>query len=600
MILTDEQIIKLLQEPRNGKSITSGAFLQKHHKYHVTGENYTELVSQVEGYESNADYLNVKKQIAKPATILITSVIIDNLNRWTNAQGTVKKCDFKDPDKNDEFQKVLDQIWNGKSFEDFIQSFVKEAIYTEFNGFALVTKPQLDLENKVYIREGIAKEYEGGNLDPYIIFISISDVKDYFLTGDKVEYLIIKLDDQNKRFRVIDDARDMIVSIEDKSSKTFFAESDIPNELGYVPARMISSINENILNSQVKTSPINHILPALDRYFSCDCDLRMQYIKHLYPKLAIVTRECTSCNGSGKVSSTIPEYKDDKEVVIDCNTCHGTGREIPISRDGVIGIPMYLIPGDSPYPGSPATYITPEVESLKTAAEDLKQQRLDILYAGTGDKNIVAESLNTATENIINSRSLEDRIAEISRMVEQFEIFLKTAVKELHKDFASIEDFEIIVKYGKKIALKNETDLQSEIKDAKSSGMNMSYVQGLQTDLIYVKYKNNKNELERQLLLNDIEPFAGYSIEEVLKMEKYVSDKDLKLKINFESLVDQLENSEPLETIAVGEGYKKRVNVIKEKLYALIPKEEKKEEEQPEEIEVGERFEKPINVKYVK
>lgn len=573
MVLNDQEIVKLLKEPRNKANIAYGATLQKNHKYHVTGENYEDLVRRVEGYESSADYENVKKQVAKPATILLTSVIIDNLNRWTNAQGTVKKCDFKDPKKNEDFIEVLNQVWNGKSFDDFINTFYKEAIFTEFNGFALITKPVRDEESKVIIREGVPKPDDGKNLDPYMIFIAITDVHDYYLTGDKVEYLIIKLDKENKKYRVIDDNRDIILNFTNDGMETV---SVINNEIGYVPARMISNINENILNNQVKTSPINHIIPALDRYFSCDCDLRMQYIKHCYPKMAIVTRECVTCGAKGYIM----EYRDDEETKVTCNTCNGTGREIPISRDGVIGIPQYLMQGDSPYPGSPASYITPEVESLKTAAEDLKQQKLDIIYAGTGDKNIVAESLNTATENIINSRSLEDRIAEISTMVEQFEVFLKQSIKDMHKDFQASE-VDIVVKYGKKIALKSENELLTEIKEAKDSGMNFIYIQALQSELIYVRYKNNKDELERQLLLNDIEPFAGYSIDEVLKMKEYISKDDLKLKVNFESLVDQLENTQPVQDIGVGEGYKKRVNMIKEELYKLLPDET--EEKEPEE-----------------
>ena len=568
MVLSYEDISKLLKEPRNNKSIASGIALQNNHKHHITGEGYKSLIYKVEGYESNEDYSNVKLQIAKPATILITSIIIDNLNRWTNAQGTIKKVEFKDnPKKNQEFQLVLNQVWNNKSFDDFINTFVKEAIYTEFNGFILVTKPSVDPENKTMNREGIIKPYDGGNLDPYMIFIALEDVHDYYLSGNKVEYLIIKLDKEKKKYRVIDDQKDMVIEYANEKADI---TSEIPG-IGYVPARMLSDINENILNNQVKTSPVNHVIPSLDRYMSCDCDLRMQYIKHLYPKLAIVSKDCPDCSSTGKVHDP---YNDD--LVIACHTCKGMGKIIPVSRDGVIGLPDHLVSGDIPYPGTPATYIDMETDSLRLAAEDLEKQRIDIIYAGTGDKNIIAESLNTATENIINSRSLEDRIAEISTMIEQLEIFLKTAIKDLHNDFSGIKDYEITVKYGKKIALKNENELLTEIKEAKNSGMNMSYIQGLQVDLIYTKYKNNKIELERQLLLNDIEPFAGYTIDEVLKMKEYIDPRDLRLKINFESLIDQLEKTLAIQNMnQSGEGYKMKINQIKEQLYGMLPETEK-------------------------
>lgn len=580
MKLTDVEILKLLNEPRNEDAIARGASLQKQHKIHITGDGtgYLSIIKKVEGYESNEDYLNVKKQIAKPSTILITSTIIDNLNRWTSAQGTVKKVDFKDPEKNKNFELVLDKVWNNNSFDNFINSFYKEAIYQQFNGFMVVTKPKVNIEEGVQIKEGVIKQYDPAKaLDPYLIFISISDIKDYYLTGDKVEYLIIKLDKENKKYRVIDDAFDRVVNYGDGE---FTNESEpIPNKLGYVPARKITNIDESLLDCQVKTSPINHIIPALDRYLSCDCDARMQMIKHNYPKLAIVTRECLQCSGSGKILDT-QTYNDAIEHFIICNTCNGSGKEIPISRDGVIGLPSSLLDGDTPYPGAPATYITPDIESLKLALEDLEKQRKDILYAGTGDKTLIQENLQTATENMINSRSLEDRIAEISRMTEEFETFLKKAIKEMHEDFAVISDYSIVVKYGKKISLKGEAEILSEIKQSKENGMNRTFIQSLYLDLIYIKNKNNENELKRQILLNDIEPFAGYTVDEILKFKEFISDRDLKLKINFEALIDRFESEQdtPVEFLYSSETYKKDIQVIKEKLYTYVDEIETKEE----------------------
>ena len=586
MILNESKISELLQKPLNRESITRGAKLQADHKIHITGEGYLSRVQLVEGYESQTDYENVKRQVAKPATILITSTIIDNLNRWTSAQGTVKKADFRNPEKDKQFQEILNKVWNGKSYEDFVNSFQKEAIYTEFNGFVGVTKPQIKVDamgQGFAISEGIEKKIEvdaEGNstkpLDPYMIFISISDIHDYFLTGDKVEYLIIRLE-KNKKYRVIDDAFDRIVTIDGKT----YSENKIPNELGYVPFRKVTNINEKILNNQVKTSPINHLLPALDRYFSCDADLRMQFIRHNYPKLAIVVTPCTTCGGNAQLGQYGSGYVYEDEVKLKCRDCDGTGKRIPVSRAGVIGIPQYLKQGDTAYPGSPASYVTPETESLKLAVEDLQKQKESILYAGTGDKSLVSEDIRTATENMINSRSLEDRISEISTMIEEFEVFIKKAIKDSHKDFASIEDYEISVKYGKKITLKDEASILKEIQEAKKAGMNFTYIHSLQTDLIFARYKNNTTELERQLLLNDIEPFAGYTIDELMKLEKYIEDRDLQLKVNFESLVDQFESSQPVQMFMVGSEYKARVTAIKEKLYEFLPKEEPEEPIEP-------------------
>ena len=561
MILIDNQILELLEKPRSLEDNQAGVTLQNNHKLHITGEGYLKKVKKVQGYESANDF-SIREQIAQPSTIQITSIILDNLNRWLTAQGTVKRVDFKDDKKNKDFQAVLDQVWQGKSFDHFIRTFYKDGIYTEFNGFALVTKPKR-IDSNYIDREGIIQRSNGESLNPYLIFISASEVHDYFLSGDKVEYLIIKLDKDGKQFRIIDDAKDVIINY-DKSKKRYAIEGEeVINTLGYVPARKLTTLNKYLLNNQVKTSPIDHIIPALDRYFSSDADLRMQFIKHNYPKLAIVMTECNRCDGTG-------DYLNDKDEKVSCPTCMGSGKVIPIGRDGVIGLPQYLESGETAFPGAPATYITPDTESLRLGLEDLEKQRLDILYSGTGDKNLIIEGLNTATENLINSRSLEDRIAEISMMVEEVEKFLKKAIKEMHNDFAAITEYSITVNYGRRISVKGEAELSDEIRRAKENAMPMSYVQALQKDLIYAKYKNNDREMQRQVMLLDIEPFAGYSIKELKEIEERLNADDFDLKANFDSVLDQWESQNILIEYKANLPYKQRVNAIKEELNVLL------------------------------
>ena len=49
------------------------------------------------------------------------------------------------------------------------------------------------------LRDGVIEPMKDGNLDPYIIFIANSDVYDFYITGDEVEYIVIKLDDDSYR-----------------------------------------------------------------------------------------------------------------------------------------------------------------------------------------------------------------------------------------------------------------------------------------------------------------------------------------------------------------------------------------------------------------
>ena len=561
MILTNEQIVNLLKKPLNADSISKGVSLQKDHKVHVTGENFDSILKKLSGYESGNDF-SIKKQISKPATIQITSIILDNLNRWTSAQGTVKRVDFRSDKKNKQFQEVLNQVWNNQSLNEFIKTFYKEAIYTEFNGFVIVTKPK-KIEGGLIEKNGIVQHQTKDNLDPYLIFISASDVYDQLTTGDKTEYIIIKLADDkngNQQFRVIDDAFDRVITW----NKDKIVENiELKNEIGYVPARKIIGINKYLLNDQVKTSPIDHIIPALDRYLSSDIDTRMQFIRHNYPKLAIVMKDCVA-------DGCVEGYTHDNDTKLKCTTCQGSGKVIPISRDGVIGLPEYLRDGDTAFPGAPASYITPDTDSLRLAIEDLVAQRKDIIYSGTGDKGLISESLNTATENMINSRSLEDRISEIATEVENFETFIIQTIKDMHSDFKNISEYVINIHYGRRISIKSENELSDEIKRAKDNALPNSFIQSLQRDLIYAKYKNNNEELNRQLLLSDAEPLAAYTIKELLDMREYISEIDLQLKANYDTIVDQWEENNNILTYAPNKTYNQRVIALRNEFYEIL------------------------------
>ncbi len=565
-MLDKEQIKEKITNPVSKADLEAGIVNQNKHKLHITGQGYNDNLRQLKGFEAKADY-NARVQLTDPATIRLTAIILDNLNRWATNQGTVRAIKWKQKEQGKEFKKVLDQVWRGNSLEDFISTFYKEAIYQEMEGFLLVTKPQI-IDNKTILREGVEIPWDGKALDPYLIFIAAEDVKDFNGIGDKLEYIIIKLgDDHNgkKMYRVIDEGQDIIV-VDNKDSIGILSE--VKNELGYVPAIQISNIAKSLRNDKVKTSPINHVLSDLNRYMKKDSDLIIQMVRHMYPKLAAVVTACKQCNGDG--------YNiEDIDTKIKCPDCNGTGKIIPISRDGIMGIPQYLGEGHTAYPGSPASYITPDNDSLTTAINDLTKLGLDILYSATGDKNLIVEGLETATENLINFKGLEDRIAEIIPMVESREEFIIKTVAKMHVDF--VNGFEgVAVRYGRRLTVRGESQILTEIEGAKTAGMPISHVEALQKELIYTKYKNNNVELNRQLLLCDVEPLNGYTVEEVLDIVSHVDPVTIRMKFNFNELIDNFEAKHgPIQSYKPDMDWKPRVDnitkILKKDEILLIP-----------------------------
>ena len=560
-MLSKERIEELIKNPVSRKYLDAGIRIQNEHKVHITGDGYGDQLNQIKGFESADDH-KVRVQLTKPGTVQLCAIILDNLNRWATNQGTVKLTTFKQTKQAEEFQKVLSHVWRGSSMEDFIGTFYKEAIYQEMEGFLLITKPIVVKD--MQIREGVEKPYTGESLDPYILFYAAEDVYDFNSIGDDLEYLILDYGDEDgtKFYRIIDDTLDSLVKYVD--DKEVVIISQLEHGLDYVPAIQISNITKGLKTDKVKTSPIDHVIPALFRYMQKDSDLIIQTVRHMYPKLASVTTECKMCGGDGKIWQGV----GDNSTEIKCADCNGTGKVIPISRDGVLGMPQYIDEGKTPYPGSPASYITPDNASLEVAIQDLKDLAKDIMYSATGDKNMIAETMNTATENLINFKGLEDRIAEIISMVESREEFLIKTIAAMHNDFR--EGFKgVSIRYGRRLVLRGESEIALEIKAAKDSGMPTSHIEALQKELIYSRYKNNPGELERQQLLADVEPLNGYDVSEIKDIVQFVSKDDLEIKYNFSRLVDLLENKQPIQLMYVGQDWKKRVNAIYEELKKL-------------------------------
>lgn len=563
-MLDIEQIKEKIKNPVSESDLRDGISIQNKHKVHITGEGFS--LKQLVGFESKGDY-DIRKQLTEPATMQICALILDNLNRWVTNPGTVKIVKFKQENQTKDFKAVLDQIWRGDSLENFIRTFYKEAIYQEMEGFLLITKPFID--GGVQIREGVELKYEGNALDPYVIFIAAEDVHDFNSIGDSLEYLIIKQDEVEgkKIYRVIDDTQDTIVVFDKQQDTVTVAEDgEAIHGLDYTPAIQISSITKKLDNDKIKTSPIDHVIPALSRYMQKDSDLIIQMVRHMYPKLASVTTQCLMCDGQGYYYPTTGDIK----TKVKCNECNGTGKTIPITRDGVLGMPQYIDDGKTPYPGSPASYITPDNASLQIAIDDLKNLAQDIMYSATGDKNIVAESLNTATENLINYKGLEDRISEIIEMVESREEFIVETVARMHLDFQN--GFEgVSVRYGRRLSIRGENEIMTEIGAAKDSGMPSSHIEALQKELIYARYKNNKTELERQQLLADLEPLNGYTVKDVSDIKEFVSVDDLQLKYNFNTVVDTFEATHGLIHEYMKETeWKKRISGIREKFDEIL------------------------------
>jgi len=575
MILSNEEVLELCVNPASNDAIIASRALQLSFKKHITGESYVSIIKELSGYTSK-EKKQLERLLAKSPTIELTKIVIDELSRWKNAQGTNKRFYFKNKELEKDFVKTLDQVWKGDSANYFIKGFFSEALFTEFAGFIFVDKPLIkkrgDIE--VIIRENKEFKRSKDELDPYWIFISIEDVIDFKCSNDTVEYLIWKVGERDRKgnftpnsnpnnpievYRCVDESLDRLVDVKKNRGKVKNAVtiiSEISNELKYVPARQISTVKKTITIDESRTNHIDQLLPQLDRYIEKDIQLIKREVLHNFPKLSVIGVKCSYCGGTGVIDDN-----DEKKV---CPRCLGSGKLNPFNEDGVIFLPQALEEGKSAYPGSPAAYVTPDIDSLEFAKERLADLRDAIIFAGTGNKNLVTERLQTATETITNAKTLEDRIGDILDNIEAVETFLVDTTAKKHNKFAgSYENCHI--RYGRKLNLRDEETILKEIKLSKESGMPESHIENLQKELIASRYRNSPEDLKRNLLLADIEPLCSYSIAEIRNFAEQIDSSILSLKVNFNERVDTFEAEHGAITDYKPDfDYDKRVNEIRQ------------------------------------
>jgi len=557
MRISDDKAIEICKERPNSSVVASCISTQNDVKRHVDGTGYEAILKQVDGRET-LQQAKIRKQMSKPATIPITKIIIDELNRWTNAQGTEKVYHFDKRDKGKDFLKdVLSNVWHGKSMSDFVNTDLKESLDTEFNGFYVVTKGKRVIEgNQAYEhRDGVIVAVDDNDpYLPYIIFVSIDDTLDFLKSGDKIEYLVYHFGDRVdvdngketivKQYRFLDDGYSRI--IENKDDEWAIVETEgfapIPNDLGYVPAVQVSNSKMFVHTDGVMKSQLSFLVPMLDRYLEKDSELIQAEVLHAFPKHWMTGIKCPECSGDKFVINDPKKWYFTNDLdtgeQLTCPVCTGEGSIVIKDSTQVAKVPQVLPEGFRPYSSDVGGYIVPPIESLEYLSKDRKALADEIIYAGTSNKNIVSNKFKTATENDNNLKTLEDKIDDRLRNIEMVEIFLTDAVAKMHADYKKSYK-GCSIKYSRRLIYKTETQILMDIETAKRAGMPLSYIKQMQIELYRSKYVHAPLELELAIKLTNVENFVGYTYDEV-KDNDFISDEDKKYKFYFNDAMESV------------------------------------------------------------
>lgn len=592
MTLNEATLLDLMQHPASEELIEKCIELQDEHRIHITGEGYEKHIKQIKGYETWDQFVQ-KRELSEPATMVLTQKIMDEHSRWENAQGTKKFYEFKNNAKLDkDFKEVLNECWKGESMSYFVHEFLKVALYTDFCGFVFVEQPEVKKRNKnlTEVIKGLVRNILSPNKNPqpYLIFKPIEDVHDFKSKGNKVEYLITYFGeitrkdskDPNGRkiklFRAVDDKWDRIV---EKDGGKFKISQEgnykpIENTLGYVPAVQISTRKNNVLIDEVKTSFIKQVIPLLKTYLTDWAEHVISKILHAHPiywQRGMMCRYSEGEKEEGKCDDGWINYVTEGGETIDkqCPNCKGTGAVLHKDATVALILPQLDEEGKSYDVRDAAGYVTPPIDILVHQLKELDWQEEKIYFSGTGVRSLpITQIEKTATEAILNLKPLADIIGNILDNIEYIETFLTNTIGKL---FFKDRYIRCQITYSRNLNLREEYMILREITEAKGSGASNSYIKTLHTELIHSRYHNSPIELERNLILSELEPLIGYTTQEIFEKKSTCGDFidiDTKfMKNNFTDYIVRFENEKQLITDYKEDlSMEKRIELIRDEL----------------------------------
>lgn len=568
MVLQSSEIKEKITKKGKQATINRALVHQNRIKFHAQTELTTNYGCPLTDFLNWVDKLLPKdkatifKQLFRypVKTNEVTGICFDKLSRVFDGRNPALNYQFLNSEQREDWeyyrQDVLKEptIWQTKGWEYF---------KSEINSVLIV-----DMPSEPDVTDKYAK--------PYFYWLTIDNVIDYEVNNKTgvMEYIIFK--QPENKIAVIDDEYYRIYQ-EEKNGNIGALLVENKHTLGYCPAKFFWNVPMNLKDVDVKESPLTKQLEALDWFLFFHISKRHLDLYGAYPIYSGYEQNCDYVNEEtqdycygGFLKDKNGYYKHDASGLCRCPKC-GDKRIAGVGSFVEVPIPS----NDQPDLRNPIQMLTADVNSLKYNVEEEERLKNEIITAVVGVDN-----------EIINSQALNEKQVEANF---ESQSAILNRVKKGFEDAQQFVDETICrLRYGTsfvsaKINLGTEfytltpTELRNRYKVAKDAGASEAELDALQTQIIETEYRNNPTQLQRMLILAEIEPYRHLTRQEVIDLfkEKIISENEMRVKLNFSSLVKRFEreNTNILE-FGINTTYSNKISTIKKTLENYVSKNE--------------------------
>lgn len=380
--------------------------------------------------------------------------------------------------------------------------------------------------------------------EPYFYWLEIEEVIDYKLkTSTEFEWIVFN--QPQDRIAVFDDTSIRVFQLgKDKRISGLISSS--LHGLGYCPARFFWSTQVNEKNVDLKKNPITKELSNLDWYLFFSISKQHLDLYAPYPIYSAYAANCNFennetgdyCDG-GYLRNSNDEFKILANGQVEKCPCCSEKR---IAGPGsFLEVPVPKVDENIPDMRNPIQITTIDKDSLTYNVDECTRLENKIIVSVVGSGGTVSEK--EAINETQVAANFESKTSVLNALKTNFELaqkFVEDTICRLRYGASFISSS---ISWGTEFYVFTTKELYTKYEQAKKNGAATSELDAITRQILEVEYRNNPLELQRMLILKQLEPYTHMTLDEVLKLyEKGLVNENLvKLKLNFSTFIEKFE-----------------------------------------------------------
>ena len=504
----------------------------------------------------------------------VLSVCFDKLSRIFDGRNPAYSYQFASTEQRDDWEWYRQErmgeptIWSTKGWDFF---------KTQINSVLIVDMPEEQQKGDRYPQ-------------PYFYWLPVRDVIDFEadpMTG-QMRWIIFRQD--GDRIAVFDDESRRVFRGKGNEIGELLYEQ--PHDLGYCPARFFWNEPLSLDKPDIKQSPVTKELDRLDWYLFFSISKRHLDTYGSYPIYWGYAQDCDfhdetcECDGGFLKDKKGNWLYDNNGLLRPCPVC---SRKRLTGAGSFVEVPVPDPTQGQPDLSNPVGMLSVDRSGLDYNKTEEKDLRLAIITAIVGQAEEITqrEALN---EQQVKA-GFESQSTVLQRVKRGFEEAQKWVDDTIARERYGTAFISSSINYGTEFYLFTADELRLRYKNAKESGASEADLDALQQQIIETEYRHNPQQMQRMIILGDLEPYRHLTREEIQALydKNLITIEELMVKLNFADFVRRFER-ENMNIITFGENidYDTKIDTIKERLmeYAreIIP--QQKEVEPIKTIEV--------------